>query len=750
MVAAHSATSRWTAVRRLLPAGRRLPDDVWWQRHRGILVLLWAHAVAIPAYGLYQGYSLQHIGLESLIVPVTALSASLPRLDRRARTATAALGLLSCSAILVHLSHGLIEMHFHFFVMVAVVALYQDWVPFLAAIAYVFLHHGVMGVVDGPSVYNHPDAQANPWRWAAVHAFFITGTSIACLVTWSLNERILEHNEELYESERAARLAAEEAGAGLTLLADATRVLTSSMEVDTILRDLATLVAPGIADYCLLDIKDDAGRITRYASAGPIFSERAIVLEDQVPDMDDAMHAVVRCLRSGVPLVLTPAPPQLLGLPPDFLADTTAEAPRSTALVVPILDRAEVLGTMSLVTISDARRLGEADLPVVAELARRTGIAIANARLFARQRTVAETLQHSLLPDRLPDVPGIESAARYIAGGSGVDIGGDWYDLIQLPGGRLLMTMGDVVGKGERAAALMGQLRNALRAFSLVESSPCAIIRNLNRLLHDLERSDMATMLCGILEPETGLLRICNAGHPPPAILGPDGAVRFLDEVSGPPIGAVPRAAYDDYVTTLDPGTTVVLYTDGLVEDRRMSLDAGLARLRGALTGAPQDLEELTDAVLAQGVAGREAADDVAMLAVRLIPLGTNLAMHLPTSITTLEPLRATLRRWLSNAGATEEETYEILVAISEACANAIVHARGPASGTFDVSASLDDEIRVEVRDHGTWRSPRPSSGGRGLHIMESFMDDVQVTTDATGTVVSMRRRLGTRLAGVS
>ena len=153
--------------------------------------LLWFHVVVIPAYAVIRGDSFAHGLVEALPVAVPALAATSARLSRLIRTFAASIGLLSSSAVLVHLSGGLIEMHFHFFVMVAVVSLYQDWVPFIAAVGYVLIHHGLIGALDPASVYNHPAALAAPWKWAAVHAFFIAGISAASLVSWRLNETSL-------------------------------------------------------------------------------------------------------------------------------------------------------------------------------------------------------------------------------------------------------------------------------------------------------------------------------------------------------------------------------------------------------------------------------------------------------------------------------------------------------------------------------------------------------------------------------
>jgi diguanylate cyclase (GGDEF)-like protein len=173
---------------RTLPKGRSLPEEIWRRRHRGILVLLWAHAVGIACFGVLRGHGLAHSLSEATVVAGIALLASRQQLARGLQSGAATVGLVTCSAILVHLSGGAIEMHFHFFVMVGVITLYQDWLPFLLAIGYVVLHHGVLGVLDPTTVYNHPAAWRNPWKWALIHGVFVVGASIASLTAWRLNE----------------------------------------------------------------------------------------------------------------------------------------------------------------------------------------------------------------------------------------------------------------------------------------------------------------------------------------------------------------------------------------------------------------------------------------------------------------------------------------------------------------------------------------------------------------------------------
>ena len=180
----------------LLPAGRALDAASWSARHRNVVALLALHVPALGIYGFVQGVNPLHIFAEVGALTVLALMAQLPQLTRTQQAAIGTIGLISSSALLVHLSGGLIEAHFHFFVMVGVITLYQSWVPFLLAMGYVVLHHGVMGALDPNSVYNHPAAQRNPWLWAGIHGLFITGASLAGLRSWKYAEVERERAED--------------------------------------------------------------------------------------------------------------------------------------------------------------------------------------------------------------------------------------------------------------------------------------------------------------------------------------------------------------------------------------------------------------------------------------------------------------------------------------------------------------------------------------------------------------------------
>jgi PAS domain S-box-containing protein len=187
-------------LRHVLPEGRPLPDDVWRRRHRGIVVLLWLHVVGLACFGLLGRNGALHSISEVALVAIAALVAVAPGRSRRFRAGAASAGLITASAILVHLSGGYIEMHFHFFVALIIISLYQDWVPFLLALGYVVLEHGVLGMLAPTVVYNHPDGWAHPWKWAAIHGIFVLAASVACLVNWRLSEAARAHAELILAS----------------------------------------------------------------------------------------------------------------------------------------------------------------------------------------------------------------------------------------------------------------------------------------------------------------------------------------------------------------------------------------------------------------------------------------------------------------------------------------------------------------------------------------------------------------------
>ncbi|HEX5936127.1 MAG TPA: MASE1 domain-containing protein [Actinomycetota bacterium] len=367
-------------------------------------------------------------------------------------------------------------------------------------------------------------------------------------------------------------------------------------------------------------------------------------------------------------------------------------------------------------------------------------------RGLEREHRIAETLQQALLPQRLPHLVGIGLAARYVPAEEGSSAGGDWYDVLELPGGGVGLVIGDVAGHGSEAASVMGQVRMAVRAFSL-EGHPPAIVVGL---VHDLIRSlydgeQMVTMLFVTVEPTTWEATVVNAGHPPPLVLDPAGGASFLEGPVGLPVGLNWSLPYEGSIARLRPGSVLVLFTDGLVDRRDVPVEEGLARLRtvaGELADRERDIEELCGSLILSLVP-EDASDDVAVLAARLDPVGDRLSLRIPADPSKLASVRRNLARWLTGHDVPVTDADDIVLASSEACANAVEHAYGPGQGSVDLDAEIDGgTVIVVVTDAGSWREARVRDRGRGLALIEACMDRCDVTTGPTGTELRMRRRI--------
>jgi DNA-binding response OmpR family regulator/anti-sigma regulatory factor (Ser/Thr protein kinase) len=417
------------------------------------------------------------------------------------------------------------------------------------------------------------------------------------------------------------------------------------------------------------------------------------------------------------------------------------EGPWSSFLALPVRSRqGEPIGALIL-----ARPAGHVFSPEVRvqieALALQVAVALENTLLYERTRGTAETLQRSLMPERLPEIPGLALAARYLPGNHEA-VGGDWYDVLTLPNGQIGLVIGDVAGRGVWAAAVMGQLRNALRAYALEGNAPAVIAERLAGLVDD---RTMATLVYLIIDPDTREVRYLNLGHLPPLLVGPDG-VNAL-EGGAPPLG-VRGVPYREEAVTLPPRATLLVYTDGLLEVRGECIDEGFARVTEVLqrcAGAPVD--DLVDNVLAAAHPGQTPEDDTALLALRLAPLSSSrFDIRLPAVPSSLAQMRQTLRRWLRAAEVDEEQAYEILTAINEACANSIEHAYGPTDGVFECELTLREGVLTAVvRDIGRWRSARGEHRGNGLKLMEALMGEVEVSAERAGTEVRMRKVIAQR-----
>lgn len=410
-------------------------------------------------------------------------------------------------------------------------------------------------------------------------------------------------------------------------------------------------------------------------------------------------------------------------------------------LGVPLCVGEDVVGVLHVGTLAP-RAFTDDDAELLQLAADRIALAT-RARMTVAEQAAASALQRSFLPGRLPDVPGLEFAARYVPGGGG-DVGGDWYDVFALPSGQLCVVVGDVVGRGLPASVAMGRLRSAVRAYALVSDDPAEILRRLDEQVRHFERDVMATVLCAIVDADQRAARISSAGHPPPVRAAPghpSGLVRIRTD---PPVG-LPRPRSRHSVTVdLPAGGGLVLYTDGLVERRAEPLDEGLGRLAAVV--APGPAESVCAAVMGRMIGNEQVVDDVALLVVMRTPAAPagSLRMVEPAVPQSLRVVRQAVRTYLDAVGATADDVADVVLAVGEAAANVVEHAYGPGGGTLEVELERDGpRLSISVADTGSWRDARGANRGRGTALIAALVDDVRIDRDDAGTRVVMTRTIG-------
>jgi len=426
------------------------------------------------------------------------------------------------------------------------------------------------------------------------------------------------------------------------------------------------------------------------------------------------------------------------------LESLLASADMQSVLGLPLILDRQLLGVLYVGTRT-RRPFSEDDAALLQLVGDRVALAVDRARLFEQERHIAETLQRSLLPEQLPQIPGMDVAVRYLPAGAGMEVGGDWFDMFELGDRRVVLAMGDVVGRGVRAAALMGKLRTSLEAYAFDGRSPQEVVERLHALMERQHRAEMATLLYVAIEPDRESAELASAGHMPLLIRGANGEARFVGRDASPPLGALPFVRFEASRVDVESGCALLLFTDGLVEVRGTSIELRLEELRRTVEAGPSDPEALCDAVLAQMLGHEEPQDDVALLVLNVSPLpAQGFTLDLPAEPEALSSVRQALERWLSEAGTSRRDAHAIKVACGEACANAIEHAYRPGDAAFRIEASRrDSEVVITVRDFGGWREPRGTDRGRGLPLMEALMDSIQIDPSSKGTTVQLRRRLG-------
>ncbi|WP_142456958.1 SpoIIE family protein phosphatase [Geodermatophilus aquaeductus] len=427
------------------------------------------------------------------------------------------------------------------------------------------------------------------------------------------------------DAERAQR-EAEGAQARLALMAEATSTLIATLDVADLLDRLATLCVPQLADWVVVTLVDEAGEVREFASR-----DRERLRTDL--RQFDAGHAMRLPPDSPSQRSISTSRAVLVERLPDPL-DSAMASPvaqkiagrlgAASSLSAPMVARRRTRGAITLVRSSPERPFTPDDVGLVEDLARRAALVMDNVRLYQQEHVVADTLQRSLLPD-LPEVAGLEAAAHYVSASTAADVGGDFYDLLQLPDGSVAMVIGDVVGHDVAAAAAMGHLRGLIRAclWDAPDPHPSTVLTRVDRLVQGLRVASLATMayLRAVPPAEPGgnwTVQMANAGHPPVVLRSPDGEVRPVDGVTGLLVGVDVDAERATRTMELPPGSTLLAYTDGLVETPGSDLDQGIEALVQRLAATPADASPraLCDAAVSGTLDGR---DDVALIAVRFL-----------------------------------------------------------------------------------------------------------------------------------
>lgn len=486
----------------------------------------------------------------------------------------------------------------------------------------------------------------------------------------------------------------------LEILSTASRLLSNPQEFEAALPLLAGLMVPAWADGCAIGLWGGDGGVRVVASAGKVPRDRSL-------GGRQSLDLVVSKVRGGWLL--------------------------RTAIAV----HDDAFGFMWL------GGSGEAPSALVTglaqELAIRIAVAIDAAKAIAREHHIAETLQRSLLPERLPSAAGMSLSAAYRPAAGESVIGGDWYDAFEVSDGRIAVSIGDVAGHGLSAAVVMSEARQAVRSSAFDAQTPGEALARANQMLQRAPM--MVTALLGIYDPKNATFTYASAGHPPPIVQTPGGH-RFMLPVGDLPLGLDLSGVPASWTFSLRPGTLLLLYTDGLIEYSRDIL-AGEATLLTALGDECSALSSEPAKNIVERVFGVATNnDDVAAMTLYVEPRATETFEITASAVPFAAPyVRRPLESWLSERGVDADRRFNIIGAVGEAIANAIEHAYSGTPGTVQVSVRIEGSmVRVYIEDGGVWRpAEKRDERGRGIPLMRALMDRVEIRTDRSSTRVRMQ-----------
>jgi PAS domain S-box-containing protein len=555
----------------------------------------------------------------------------------------------------------------------------------------------------------------------------------------------------------------------LSLLNEVGSRIGDLLDVHRIARELAVALVPRFADYAgvlLLEAVVHGGELPRHPHGRNarllMLGTAAFRASSRADTMLGPDEPITLAEDSVYSRVLATGRPEQLDSPVQLAQATHPDDPRIQAaldlgvhslLVAPLRARGIVLGLLVVNRAGRREAFDRDETTFALEIADRAGGSLDNARLYARERAAALMLQRTLLPQQVPQPPGVEVAYRYVPGSSGTEVGGDWFDVIPLPRERTALVVGDVMGHGLRAAATMGRLRTAVRTLAGLDLPPSVLLQHVHDLADDLAQGPdealIATCVYGVYDPVTRRLVLAKAGHTSPLLVEPaEGAAvsgplpggkgQVLDLPSGAPLG-VGGVPFESVELDVPEGALLALYTDGLVESRTEDIDVGTERLRAVLERPHASIEEACEAVVATLQQGQEP-DDVAFLLARLggRPEQRTAAWTLPAEPTAVSfarrLLRTTLHDWHLTAHA---DTAELLT--SELVTNAIRYASAPVG--LRLTAPDDGTLTVEVSDPlpDPPRERRPfgtDEGGRGLQLVRRLAGSWGTRREGAGKVV--------------
>lgn len=691
-----------------LPRGIALADAVWRRRHRAITFLLAAHVPGIALFSLFRGYGLPHAVVFAGIVATFTTAALLATSHRMFAMTASTLGLMTASALVVHLAGGRTEAFFHVLVLLAVVSLYQSWLPFLLSIAFVVVHHGTIGVINPAAVYDHESAWRDPWTWALVHAASVLALSMVNLVSWKLSERATTSIDRLRRQNEVLLDAAAEGIIGLDP------------------NGIVMFVNPAAARMLQWDTVELVGR--------DLHAEVHHTRADGEP-YDREQCPLHRTIAEG--LTCTEDSEVF------WRRDGTSLRVEYTS--TPIRDGDLNVG--AVVTFADISARIEAEdyrLEVVRL-----------AELEQAQRQVLHELQEAVQPPT-PQVECTDLGVHYLASDPTSPTGGDLYDWYVLPNGELHVAVVDVLGKGTSATKEALAVTHALRLLALEDRPLQSLIALADSLIGAQNPELVATVIVARYDPASGRVQLVGGSHPPAILLRADGTSETV-HAPGMAIGW-PGAGSDTVVElVLERNDVLVLYTDGLVEagkDIVEGLEIATTEAR-SLSHYPagQTARILVDRVLRHG----ERRDDTLALVLRrrtpppLLgrPLGP--FEHRFVASTAMVPLaRHLLLDWLDHQPVDPAEVEDIPLIVSELCTNAVK----AATGEVVLRAWTEgDSVLVEVVDDGDHSFTRVTGGaldlpsldgesGRGLFLVEALTDDVEVTPlDPGGTAVRVVKK---------